>query len=85
MKNQKNFIEEYKTNLKNSGSYKTTEHGLRQLFLFLRHQECESLWLLNSPKRGKKVCLYKICYPRPKKGKLIIIKKSTSTGKIILK
>ena len=38
-------------------------------------QESECLWLLNSPKRGRKICLYKICQPRPKKGKIITIKK----------
>ena len=42
-----------------SGSYKTTKHRLRKLFLFLRHEESECLWLLNSPKKGQKKFVYK--------------------------
>ena len=44
-------------NLKNSGSYKTTKHRLRKLFLFLRHQESEYLWLFKFTQKGQKVCL----------------------------
>ena len=37
---------------------------------FLRHSESECLWLLNSPEKGKKVCLEKIHQPKPKERKL---------------
>ena len=33
--------------------------------------------------KGQKICLQKICQPRPKKEKLIIIKNLTRTGEII--
>ena len=39
---------------KNLVHIKLTKHRLRKLFLFPTHQESECLWLLNSPKRGKK-------------------------------
>ena len=60
--------------LKNSGSYKATKHRLRKFFLFLRHQEKE-----------QKSLFVKDLLTQAKRGKLIIIKNSTSTGKIILK
>ena len=75
---------------KNSGSYKTTKHRLRKLFLFLRHQESGYLWLFKFTQKGQKSLLTFIKHlltqpPRTKKGKLIIIKNSISTGRIILK
>ena len=73
---------------KNSGSYKTTKHRLRKLFLFLRHQESEYLWLFKFTQKGQKSLFIKQLLtqpPRTKKGKLIIIKNSISTGRIILK
>ena len=63
---------------------KLTKHRLRKLFLFLRHRESECLWLLNSLKRGQKF-VYKRLNQGRKKGKFIIIKSPTSTGKIIFK
>ena len=73
---------------KNSGSYKTTKHRLRKLFLFLIHQESEYLWLFKFTQKGQKSLFIKHLLtqpPRTKKGKLIIIKNSISTGRIILK
>ena len=73
---------------KNSGSYKTTKHRLRKLFLFLRHQESEDLWLFKFTQNWAKKFVYKrLANPasQAKKGKLIIIKNSISTDRIILK
>ena len=74
--------------LKNAGSYKTTKHRLRKLFLFLRHQENEYLWLFKFTQKGQKSLFIKHLLtqpPRTKRGKLIIIKNSISTGRIIFK
>ena len=62
---------------KNSGSYKTTKHRLRKLFLFLRHQESEYLWLLKFTKRGKKFVYKTFANPasQDKKGKAYYNKK----------
>ena len=49
----------------NSGSF----HQAPTEF-FLRHCESEHLWLLNSPKTGRKVSLEKIHQPKPKERKL---------------
>ena len=60
---------------KNSGSYKTTKHRLRKLFLFLRHQESEYLWL---QQKGQKSLFIKHLLtqpPRTKKGKAYYNKK----------
>ena len=72
---------------KNSCSYKTTKHRLRKLFLFLRHQESEYLWFFKFTRKGKKFVYKTFANPasQDKKGKLIIIKNSISTGRIILK
>ena len=61
---------------------------LRKLFLFLRHQENEYLWLFKFTQKGQKSLFIKHLLtqpPRTKRGKLIIIKNSISTGRIILK
>ena len=82
---QRQFAFELK---KNFGSYKTTKHRLRKLFLFLRHQESEYLWLFKFTQKGQKSLFVKHLLTQPpmtKKGKLIIIKNSISTGRIILK
>ena len=43
---------------KNSGSYKTHQAPTKKIVSFSEtsNQESECLWLLNSPKMGKKVC-----------------------------
>ena len=41
---------------------------------FLRHRESECLFLLNSPEKGKKVCLERIHQPKSKERKSINIK-----------
>ena len=62
---------------KNSGSYKTIKHRLKKLFLFLRHQESEYLWFLNSPKGAKKFVYKTSADPasQDKKGKAYYNKK----------
>ena len=62
---------------KNSSPYKTTKHRLRKLFLFLRHQESEYLWLFNSPKGAKKLVYKTFANPasQDKKGKAYYNKK----------
>ena len=73
---------------KKFGSYKTTKHRLRKLFIFMRHQESEYLWLFKFTQKGQKSLFVKDLLTQPlrtKKGKLIIIKHSVSTGRIILK
>ena len=51
---------------------KLTKHRLKQLFLFLRHQESECLWLLNSPKGGKKF-VYKRFANQGRKGESLLL------------
>ena len=59
----------------------------KEIVSFLRHQESEYLWLFKSTQKGKKFVHKTLANPasRTKKRKLIIIKNSISTGRIILK
>ena len=62
---------------KNSSSYKTSKHRLRKLFLFLRHQESEYLWLFKFTKGAKKFVYKTFANPasHDKKGKAYYNKK----------